>query len=267
MPGETNYTQGYSKATVATHATRTVDSDAAFVLPFLQPTDKVLDVGCGPGTITVGFAAHVPQGSVTGLDISPDVLEQARSLTNLPSNVSFIQGDLLKGLGMEDDQYDVVFNSQLFPHLNSKDMRLTALREMRRVLKPGGILGSRDAAELHFYPRKHGLDHLWAENMAKALGALLPGGDMPGLFGEIGFDGAKVKIGAGTTVYSGTESRTWFVDACLGRLQDGEPFRESWRRVGISDDEVDECKKALGKWAQDEDAWYVALHAEVLGWK
>jgi ubiquinone/menaquinone biosynthesis C-methylase UbiE len=154
MPGQTNYNQGYSRATVATHASRTVDSDAAFLLPFLRSTDKILDVGCGPGTITVGFAAHVPQGFVTGLDISPDVLEQARSLDNLPSNVSFMEGDLLKGLDMEDGQYDMVFNSQLFPHLNSKEMKLTALREMRRVVRPGGILASRDAAELTFLPQE-----------------------------------------------------------------------------------------------------------------
>jgi hypothetical protein len=90
---------------------------------------------------------------------------------------------------------------------------------------------------------------------------------MPGLFREVGFDGGKVRVGAGTTVYGGKDGRRWFVDACLGRLQDGETFRESWRRVGISDEEVEECKEALKGWAQDDDAWYVALQAEVLGWK
>ncbi|KAK7705894.1 hypothetical protein SLS64_007846 [Diaporthe eres] len=282
---ETNYTQGYSKATLSSHASRTIESDASFLIPHLRATDHILDVGCGPGTITVGFGAIATEGSVIGVDISEQVLEQAREIVSklrvksqhtahsLPP-ITFQKADLLAGLPFPDDTFDVVFNSQLFPHLPTHDMRFRALSEMRRVLKPGGIMASRDAAELHFYPRSYDLDRVWAGNLAKGYGrgkpgACFPGGDMPALFREVGFDAAagKIKVGAGTTVHAGKKARDWYVAASLGKLQPGDTFREGWDRVGITDEEVKEAREALEKWGKDDDAWYVALQAEMLGWK
>ncbi|KAK2599458.1 hypothetical protein N8I77_011212 [Diaporthe amygdali] len=282
---KTNYTQGYSEATVSSHASRTIESDASFLVPHLRATDHILDVGCGPGTITVGFGVIATAGSVIGVDISDEVLEKARETVStareksmktsqpLPP-ITFQRADLLAGLPFPDHSFDVVFNSQLFPHLATHDMPVRALSEMRRVLKPGGILASRDAAELHFYPRTYDLDRLWAGNMVKALrhgeaGACLPGGDMPALFREVGFDAAagKVKIGAGTTVHAGKKTRDWFVTAGIGKLKPGDPFRDSWHSVGITDKEINETREALEKWGKAEDAWYVALQAEIIGWK
>ncbi|KAK7968924.1 ubiE/COQ5 methyltransferase [Apiospora saccharicola] len=171
--------------------------------------------------------------------------------------------------------------------------RSTALSEMRRVLKPGGILATRDAAELHFYPRHHDLDRLWAERMACALrrrarsglndcdedkkeACRLPGGEMPALFRSVGFGcggsrisggNSKLLVGAGTTVHSGPETRQWLAKSLVDRLHPGDPFRESWRNVGITDEEVVQTHGALGRWAEDEGAWYVAVQAEILGWK
>jgi SAM-dependent methyltransferase len=284
-PEETNYTQGYSKAAVSSHASRTIESDASFLIPHLRATHHILDVGCGPGTITVGFGAIATEGSVVGVDISEEVLELARETVNAARTnsqegsrplapITFQRADLLAGLPFPDNTFDVVFNSQLFPHLPTHDMRIRALSEMRRVLKPGGIMASRDAAELHFYPRAYDLDRLWAGNSAKGYGhgnegSHFPGGDMPALFREVGFDAAsgKVKVGAGTTVHAGRETRDWYVAAGLGKLEPGNPFRESWHRLGITDEEIEEVREALEKWGKDDDAWYVALQAEILGWK
>lgn len=282
---ESNYTQGYSKATLSSHASRTIESDAGFLVPHLRATDHILDVGCGPGTITVGFGAIATKGKVVGVDVSEQVLEHAREtviaerikLQNtshpLPP-ITFQKADLLAGLPFPDDTFDVVFNSQLFPHLPTHEMRFRALSEMRRVLKPGGIMASRDAAELHFYPRTHDLDRVWSANLARGYGhgkpgAHFPGGDMPALFREVGFDsaGGKVKVGAGTTVHAGRETRDWYVAASLGKLDPGDSFIESWKRIGITDEEVKEAREALRKWGEDDDAWYVALQAEILGWK
>lgn len=282
---ETNYTQGYSKATLSSHTSRTIESDASFLIPHLRATDHILDVGCGPGTITAGFGAIAKAGSVIGVDISEQVLEHARETVstertksqdteNPLAPIAFQRADVLAGLPFPDDTFDVVFNSQLFPHLPTHDMRVRALSEMRRVLKPGGIMASRDVAELHFYPRAHDLDRVWAGKLAKGYGhgrtgAHFPGGDMPALFREVGFDAAegRVKVGAGTTVHAGREARDWYVAASLGKLQPGDAFRESWSRVGITDEEVEEVREALGRWGRDDDAWYAALQAEILGWK
>ncbi|KAM7189118.1 methyltransferase [Rhypophila sp. PSN 637] len=276
MSCKTNYTQGYSQATQATHASRTVDSDAS-------PTDHILDVGCGPGTITVGFAGLISsQGSVTGVDISETVLEKAKqavasgSIVTEGKKVTFLQADLLShhGLPFKDATFDVVFSSQLFPHLSTYDMRIQALAEMRRDLKPGGILATRDAAHLHFYPQppavpaRYDLNQLWACNMLRPLGTRhLPGGDMPCLFLQVGFNVDKVRIGAGTTAYTHEKARKWFAEASKGRLEQGETFRQSWLEVGITDQEIEDTKVALDIWVALDGAWYVAVQAQILGWK
>src|SRR4051812_15439941 len=112
----TNYKQGYSSATLQSHGSRTAFSDAAFVLPHLRPTFHILDVGCGPGSITAGFASHVPQGSVTGVDISDQVLGVARERTAGVA-ITFQRADVLAGLPFADDTFDVVYASQLLAHI------------------------------------------------------------------------------------------------------------------------------------------------------
>ncbi|TPX08595.1 uncharacterized protein E0L32_009934 [Thyridium curvatum] len=282
MPTKSNYTQGYSAATVASHAARTIHSDAAFLLPHIKPTDRILDVGCGPGTITAGLAGLVPQGSVFAIDISDEVLALARShlagLDPPPANVTLQQADLLAGLAFPDGAFDVVFASQLFPHLPSARMRRAALAEMRRVLRPGGVLATRDAAELHFYPRARNPDALLTRygDRARAHGGdgdesmlPFPGGDMPALYAEVGFDAAgdRVKPSAGMTVYAGREQREWIAATSLAKLAPGDPYRDSWTAAGITDEEIEKVREAFKAWGEDPGAWYVAVQAEVLGWK
>jgi ubiquinone/menaquinone biosynthesis C-methylase UbiE len=275
----TNYTQGYSPATTATHASRTAQTDASFLLPYLRPNHIILDIGCGPATITIGLAALVPNGSVTGVELTESILSQAQatiaSTSPPPKNITLLQADLLKGLPFEDGTFDVVFSSQLFPHLPTRQMKVQAIKEMRRVCKEGGVVSTRDAAELHFFPRVYGLDTKWAGNMKRAIKfscsssaeeeESFAGGEMPGIYREVG--GFKeVQVGAGTTVYSGAEARKWFVETSLNRLED-EEYRASWLRAGIKEEDVQETRVAFKGWEADDDAWYAALQAEVLGWK
>lgn len=79
-PGEKAvYTLGHHSSVVNSHARRTAQDSAAFLLPHLKPHFTVLDLGCGPGTITADLALLVPQGKVTGIDFSAAVIENARS--------------------------------------------------------------------------------------------------------------------------------------------------------------------------------------------
>src|SRR5258705_12190379 len=72
------YTHGHAPAVVRQHAQRTADEAAAFLLPHLRPDMRLLDVGCGPGSITRGLAERLTAGQVAGLDLSPETLEAAR---------------------------------------------------------------------------------------------------------------------------------------------------------------------------------------------
>src|SRR5215467_13492837 len=78
-PNET-YQHGHHPTVVADHAKRTADTAGAFFLPFIKPGMRLLDVGCGPGTITSGLAQRVEPAETIGIDPSPSVIETAKSL-------------------------------------------------------------------------------------------------------------------------------------------------------------------------------------------
>jgi len=119
-----SYIQGHSNYTIATHLTRTAESEAAFLLPHIKKTDHILDFGCGPGTITTGLARYASEGTTVGIDISAPVIQKASTLaaeahlpTSGPGSVIFKEGDVLAGLPYPDDTFDVIFGSQVFGHL------------------------------------------------------------------------------------------------------------------------------------------------------
>src|ERR1700744_3072909 len=132
------YTQGHSAAVVASHASRTVEDSAAFLLPHIKPDFTILDLGCGPGTITRGFCAHVPRGRVIGMDAGEAVIEQARSAASEAGaafpNLSFQVGDITPRLPFADASVDVVYTSQTLYHIPTP---VHVMREAHRVLKPG----------------------------------------------------------------------------------------------------------------------------------
>lgn len=88
------YTHGYHESVLRSHRRRTAENSAGYLLPYLVPGLSVLDVGCGPGTITVDLAARVVPGSVTGVEPTDDALSLARAeaqlhrLSNISSNIT-----------------------------------------------------------------------------------------------------------------------------------------------------------------------------------
>jgi SAM-dependent methyltransferase len=285
QPKPGSYKHGHSSYTTATHERRTAESDAAFLLPHIKATDTILDVGCGPGTITTGLARHASAGSTIGVDISAAVLDKARTLaaqTGLPKSgagsVSFQEGNVLQTLPFPDDTFDVVFASQVFGHLvPSPEMPLRALTEIRRVLKPGGLLATRDGLGQHFYPAHFDLDTLWGERQSRGIAG--PGGDpsrgsyrglLPALMRQAGFgrDGVgKVQIGAGVRAVQGDESRKFLAWRAKGQLSEGDPFRQAWLNVGITEEEIQQTINAVEAWAATDDAWMLMLQCEMLAWK
>ncbi len=102
----------------------------------LRQGDRVLDAGCGSGRLIPLICAAVgPQGSLVELDFAPDMVNIARGKAK-NGRVEFIVGDA-HSLPMPDGDFDKVIALALLPHL---DDRGAALKEFRRVLKPGGML-------------------------------------------------------------------------------------------------------------------------------
>jgi SAM-dependent methyltransferase len=147
---------GFNQAIVDFQKKRGNES-IAFLLPFLRPEMALADIGCGPGQITAAFCPQVR--SVTGLDIEARVIGIARSVVEKQgiANLHFIEGDML-AMPFDDDSLDVVFFHAVLYHQNPDVLRRT-LGEARRVLKPGGLLATRDTdtGGNILYPETEGL--------------------------------------------------------------------------------------------------------------
>ena len=141
MPSSSDtYLHGHHDSVLRSHRWRTAENSAGYLLPRLAPDARVLDVGCGPGTITADLAALVPGGYVTGIDAAGDVLAQARQEAERRGqrNVTFDTGDVYR-LDFADGTFDVVHAHQVLQHLTDP---VAALREMRRVCRPGGLVAA-----------------------------------------------------------------------------------------------------------------------------
>jgi ubiquinone/menaquinone biosynthesis C-methylase UbiE len=134
------YTPGYSAPMVNFMAERTAKTHAAFFLPELQPGWRLLDAGCGPATITVGLARKVAPGRVIGVDVQDSQFACTREQAEREGlNVELRKASVYE-LPFEDGSFDAVFSHALLEHLSDPS---AAIAELRRVLKPGGLIGAR----------------------------------------------------------------------------------------------------------------------------
>jgi ubiquinone/menaquinone biosynthesis C-methylase UbiE len=104
----------------------------------LEPGQSVLDVGCGTGTLAIAVKRRVgPFGSVHGIDASPEMIARARKKARKAGvEVTFTNG-VVEGLPFPDERFDAVLSTLMLHHL-PRAAREQCVREMRRVLKPGG---------------------------------------------------------------------------------------------------------------------------------
>lgn len=259
------YTHGHHAAVLAAHSSRTAANSAAFLLPHLRPDHRVLDVGCGPGTITVDLAALVQDGEVVGIDRAGGVLEGAAALASERglSNVRFEQADTY-ALPYPDDSFDVVYAHQVLQHVARP---VDALREMRRVLIPGGIVAVRDAdyGTMVHAPHDPRLDR-WLrlyDTVARGNGGEPNAGRMlRGWVLEAGFLDERTTSTA--WCYADAEATAAWGTQWASRVSEGAFAEQALASGAATMDELNDIADAWRQWAIAPSAFFSFLHGEVL---
>jgi len=134
------YTLGYSAPVLTFMEQRTADTHAGFFVPRLMPGWSVLDAGCGPGTITLGLARKVAPGVVTGIDLEDSQFAKSSEQARREGLAVEFRKANVYDLPFREHCFDAVFSHALLEHLADP---IAALAELRRVLKPGGLIGVR----------------------------------------------------------------------------------------------------------------------------
>jgi SAM-dependent methyltransferase len=220
----------------ASHAQRTADNHAAFFLPHLKPGMRLLDLGCGPGTITAGLADRVAPGQAVGIDRQPQAPND---------RVTLVAGDVHE-LPFPDASFDAIFASALLQHVPDP---LVVLREARRVARPGAVIGVVDAdwgGQLMF-PTNDVLERSLESALEHRRGSSpFVGRRLAALLGEAGF----VRCGASARAIAyGTPEETQALGAFTATLYREEEFQRAWT-----------------EWGSQPGAFLARFWCEAIGW-
>jgi SAM-dependent methyltransferase len=264
-PRPETYLHGHHDSVLRSHRWRTAENSAGYLLGRLERGMRVLDVGCGPGTITADLAARVPDGQVTGIDAAADVLAEARAEAGRRglANVWFEAGDVYR-LAFGDGTFDVVHAHQVLQHLSDP---VAALAEMRRVCRPGGLVAARDGdyGGMFWYPGDPELAE-WRElyrDVARALGGEPDAGrHLLAWARAAGF--AEIEASAGAWCYAGPDDRPWWGTLWAQRLTES-PFGDRAVEAGLATRaDLERLARAWLRWADSENGWFFIPHGEVL---
>lgn len=259
MSDNSYYSKGFQKEVSDSHSWRNVENSLSFMLEYIKESSNILDVGCGPGSITVDIASRVPKGQVTGIDTYEElILQGQQKASDLKQENVFFQVASATSLPFEDNSFDVVVAHQVMVHLADPE---AAFKEMRRVVKPDGVVCCKDAE----------LDSLFVSHISleppikyyflkKGIGAHTStkgGRRNKAIALACGFASENIKLSCSTWCFSSDHERVWFSDMNKKRLSctslaSGDDFTKT------------EIMDAWDEWARDPNALLVFCHMEIV---
>ena len=264
------YTFGYSPAAIATLETRTAEKHAKFLLSELTPEMKVLDIGCGPGAITVGLAQAVAKGHVVGIDIEPSQIEigtlKAKQLGL--KNCEFRVASVFD-LPFDDEYFDVVFGHTIL--MQFREIQ-PVLQEIYRVLKPGGLIGFReiDMGACLAYPDNSAQARVMGalrESVQRNGGFPDVGRYMPALYTEAGFDMISASAVYDPQAQGDLSERAskyqWLRDIWNEAEFVPKAIADGW----LSPEDSAAISEDLLSEAEDQTVFYASTFCEVIGKK
>ena len=259
------YTHGHAESVLRSHRWRTAENSAGYLLPRLHESDRILDVGCGPGTITLDLARLAKAGSVVGLDRSEAVIGEARTTAQQAAvpNMELAVGDVY-ALDYEAGTFDVVHAHQVLQHLSDP---VAALREMGRVCKPGGLVAVRDSdySAFTWWPAVPELDE-WLDlyrEVARGNDAEPDAGRRLKSWAQAA-DLDVVSSTAGVWCFSTPEDVAWWGGMWAERVVVSGMADQAQERGLATGGDLERLAQGWRSWAASTDAWFVVLHGELL---
>ena len=264
-PSRETYSHGHHDSVLRSHRWRTAENSAAYLLPWLKPADRLLDVGVGPGTITVDFAERLTDGSVVGIDSAPTAVSATRTLAAEQGveNLSVSVGDVYH-LQFPDASFEVVHAHQVLQHLRDPT---AALREMGRVCVPGGLVAARDAdyAAMIWHPSSPALTR-WLELYRQV--ARVNGGEpdagrrLLSWARAAGF--SDVEASASAWCFATSADVAWWSETWAARLSQSDFAQQAVEHDLTDLTELAQLAEGWLEWGRLADAWFSILHAEIL---
>lgn len=266
------YVHGHHASVLRSHSWRTVENSCPHLIPHLNNTSlSILDVGCGPGTISVDLATRIPQGSVLAIDPSEEVIQKARKYAEEKgvTNVYFEVGDIFnwKAIeGIDEGGFDVVHAHQVLQHLQDP---LGAMKEMKRLTRKGGMVAVRDCdySAMNHYPPHEGMTE-WLDlyrSVAKSIKCDPDiGKRLHAIALQAGFPRDDIDASVSAWTFSTPAERAWWcglwaerttksdyttrvLESGLGTHEDLERIAETWREMEVM-----------------EDGWFAVINGEVI---
>ena len=262
------YTMGYSDEFQKLLGRRNAASTAAHLLPHLKPGLRVLDFGCGPGTISVGLAKAVHPGELHGIDMEASQIEMARAAAAAGGhdNASFRTGDVT-ALPFEDDSFDVAHCHAVLMHVPDTQ---AVLAEVKRVLKPGGIVSCREMIgdSTFFAPEVGDLSGAMAtflNLLAANRGHPQMGKELKGAILEAGF--TDIEAGASFEPFGAIEDVHFFHGFAVGWFFSPEVVEVVTKHGLASPEQIGAWRGALDEWRDNPGAFAAIGWGEALARK
>jgi 2-polyprenyl-3-methyl-5-hydroxy-6-metoxy-1,4-benzoquinol methylase len=259
------YTHGHDDAVLRSHRWRTAENSAAYLLPHLRPGASLLDVGCGPGTLTADLAARVAPGRVVGVDVAADVVAAAADHVRAvgAANVELVAGDF-RTLDLGPGGFDVVHAHQVLQHLRDP---VGALAAMAALVRPGGVVAARDGdyGAMTWAPADERLDRWSAvyHAVTRANGGEADAGrHLLAWAQEAGL--ADVAYTTSTWTFATPGDRAWWADLWAERTT-ATTLADHAVDYGVaSRAELAEIAAGWRAWAAAPGGVFVVVHGEVL---
>lgn len=263
--GPDRYAHGHHDSVLRSHRWRTAANSAGYLLGRLRATDRLLDVGMGPGTITVDLARRLPEGWVTGIDSAAPAVVAARALADREKIERLTVGvGNAYALDFADDTFDVTHAHQVLQHLSDP---VAALREMRRVTRTGGVVAVRDAeyAAMTWFPTDPRLDRWLAlyHEVARAAGGEPDAGRRLRHWAQrAGF--SRVGCTASTWCFAAADDVAWWSQTWADRVVSSSFAAQAVEAGLATETELAQVAAGWRWWGEQPDAWFVVVHGELL---